>query len=79
MEANTVRAAIAAHGAQAVYDAATRHMAGAKPDLCDMGLSPATLGDVYDALSSAYAELGEAARAIDAAKTSAALKRFEGQ
>lgn len=75
----TIRNAIAVHGAQAVYDAATRHMAGDKPDLSEMGLHPATLGEVYDALSAAYAELGEAARVIDAAKTTAALKRFEGK
>lgn len=70
--------AIAQHGAQAVYAAATKHIEGAKPDLSSVGLTPKTLRDVYDAMSAAYAQLGDAAKVIDAAQTSAALKRFEG-
>ncbi len=79
MDAASINAAIAEHGAAKVYAAATKHMAGQQPDLSSLGLRPKTLRDVYDALSEAYNQLGEADKAIDAAQTSAALKRFEGR
>lgn len=74
----TVQAAIRAHGAQAVYDAACRHMAGDKArGLDSVELSPDTLGDVWRVQSEAYAQLGDAARAIDQAKASAELTHFK--
>lgn len=69
--------AIRAHGAQAVYDAACRHTAGdIDKGLPSVGLTASTMGDVYAIQSEAYAQLGEAARAIDYAKSQASLDRF---
>lgn len=74
----TTQDAIRTHGAKAVYDAASRHMAGDRVrGLASVGLSATTMGDVYAIQSAAYAELGDAARAIDYAKTQADLSKFE--
>lgn len=73
----TTSEAIRMHGAQAVYDAASRHMAGdTKRGLASVGLSAQTMGDVWDIQSAAYAELGDAARAIDYARVQADLSRL---
>lgn len=73
----TTADAIRAHGAQAVYDAASRHMAGdTARGLQSVGLVAISLGDVFRIQSEAYAELGEAARAIDYAKATSELERF---
>lgn len=70
----TTTEAIREHGAQAVYDAANRHMAGDKArGLSTVGLSVKTMGDVYAIQSQAYAELGDAAKAIDYADANARL------
>jgi hypothetical protein len=74
----TTTEAIREHGAQAVYDAANRHMAGDKVQgLCTVGLSAKTMGDVYAIQSQAYAELGDAAKVIDYAKAQADLSRIK--
>ena len=66
--------AIHKHGAQAVYDAASRHMAGDKArGLDSVGLSADTMADVWRIHSEAYAQLGEAGKAIDHASAKAAL------
>lgn len=75
----TTAEAIRLHGAQAVYDAASRHMAGDKArGLACIGLTAATMGDVYAIQSAAYSELEETARAIDQAKAQADLTRISG-
>lgn len=74
MSNDPTKIAIREHGAQAVYDAAVRHQAGdVAGGLASVGLSARTLGDVWWIQSAAYAELGEAARAIDHARAQAAL------
>lgn len=72
----TINEAIQTYGAQAVYDAASRHMAGdmARGLRC-VGLSARNMGDVYAIQREAYAQLGDAARAIDYAKAQADLDR----
>ena len=71
--------AIRVHGAQAVYDAANRHMAGdTERGLVSVGLTASTMGDVWAVQSQAYAEMGDAARVIDHARATAELKRHEG-
>lgn len=76
----TTAEAIRLHGAQAVYDAASRHMAGdAARGLSSVGLTAATMRDVWAIHSAAYAELGDAARAIDYARAQADLSRIEGK
>lgn len=70
----TIDQAIRQHGAQAVYDAAGRHMAGdTSHGLASVGLTARSMGDVWRTQSAAYAQLGDAARAIDYAKASATL------
>jgi hypothetical protein len=70
----TITEAIQTHGAQAVYDAASRHMGGDfKHGLASVGLSAQTMADVFAIQSRAYAEMGLAARAIDYAKAQAEL------
>lgn len=73
MDEILIQDAIHKHGAHAVYDAACRHMAGTTPDLNSVGISPASLRDVLDVQSHAYAQLGEARKAIENAKTLAEL------
>ncbi len=73
----TAEQAIRTHGAQAVYTAAHRHMGGdRKNGLPSVGVHPVTMGDVWRAMSAAYAEMGPAARAIDAAQASATLEKL---
>jgi hypothetical protein len=73
-----VAQAIRALGAQAVYDAATRHMAGdVERGLQSVGLTAKTMADVWSIQSAAYAELGDAAKAIDLARAQAALTKIE--
>lgn len=73
----TIAKAIQLHGASAVYKAAHRHMAGDKKNgLSTVGLSVTTMGEVYDILSAAYAEMGDAARAIDYADSTATLAQI---
>lgn len=67
--------AINTYGAEAVYVAAHRHMGGdARGGLATVGLQPRTMGDVWRAMSAAYAALGSAARALDCAQAPAALE-----
>ncbi len=69
--------AIQIHGAQAVYTAAYRHMAGdRRHGLISVGLHPVTMGDVWRVMSAAHAQLGPAAQVIEAAQVSAALERI---
>ena len=69
--------AIRAHGAQAVYTASHRHMAGdRRRGLPSVGLYPASLGDVYRVMSAAYAELGDAACAVDHAAATSQLEKL---
>ena len=73
----TTADAIRMHGAQTVYDAAGRHMAGdVARGLASVGLAARTMGDVWAIHSAAYAELGDAAKAIDYAKAHADLSRL---
>ncbi|ABM32227.1 hypothetical protein QRO08_16560 [Paracidovorax citrulli] len=73
----TAEQAIRTHGALAVYTAAHRHMSGdRKRGLPSVGVYPVTMGDVWRAMSAAYAEMGSAAQAIDAAQSSAALEKL---
>ena len=70
----TTADAIRKHGAQAVYDAANRHLAGEKiTGLVSVGLVAKSMGDVYRIQSEAYAELGDTAKTIDHAQVQAAL------
>lgn len=73
----TTADAIRKHGAQVVYDAANRQMTGEmETGLASVGLAAKTLGDVYAIQSAAYAELGDAAKAIDHAQVTARLTGF---
>lgn len=66
--------AIQKHGAKAVYEAAHRHAAGDRAQgLESVGLAPKTMRDVWDAISSAYAQMSEAERAIENAQASSRL------
>ena len=70
-----IKAAINQYGAAAVYAAAHRHAAGDMPrGLRSVGLVPASMADVWDAMSAAYAAMTDAERAIDAASASSALE-----
>ena len=72
-----IEQAIRSHGAQAVFTAAHRHMGGDyKRGLRSVGLQPVTMGDVWRTMSAAYAEIGPAAEAIDAAQAKAALEKL---
>jgi predicted HicB family RNase H-like nuclease len=66
--------AIQQHGAKAVYQAATSHMAGDKANgLAKVGLTAKTLGEVFAIQSEAYKQMGPADQAIDHAQATAAL------
>lgn len=69
---NQILESIRIHGAQAVYDAANRHMTDGQA-LASVGLMPTTMGDVFAIHSAAYAQLGDAAKVIDYAQAQAAL------
>lgn len=70
------QAAINQHGAAAVYAAAHRHAAGdSARGLRTVGLRPATMADVWDVMSAAYAAMTDAERAIEAASASSALEQ----
>lgn len=78
IDSTKVQEAIRTHGAQACYDAASRHMGGdVARGLKAVGLAAETLGDVYAVMSAAYAELGDAAKVIDYARATAELKTHE--
>jgi len=71
-----INEAIRQHGARAVYEAAHRHAAGdTKRGLERVGLVPKTMGDVWGALSEAYAQMGDADRAIENAQASARIEQ----
>lgn len=66
--------AIQQHGAKAVYQAATAHMAGDKANgLSKVGLQAKTMGDVFAIQTEAYKQMGPADQAIDNAQATAAL------
>ena len=68
--------AISQYGAAAVYAAAHRHAAGdAAHGLHSVGLQPATMADVWSAMSAAYSAMSDAERAIEHASASSALDR----
>jgi uncharacterized protein (DUF4415 family) len=67
--------AIQKHGAKAVYQAATAHMAGDKANgLTKVGLVANTMGEVFAIQTEAYKQMGPADQAIDAADATAALE-----
>ena len=67
--------AIQQHGAKAVYQAATAHMAGDKANGLDkVGLTAKTMGDVFGIQTEAYKQMGPADQAIDNAQAAAALE-----
>jgi hypothetical protein len=68
-----IQTAINERGAQAVYDAALKQMAGDTARFVDMGFSPNTMGCVHKVMTVAYEQLGDAAKVIDYAKTQAEL------
>lgn len=69
------KAAINQYGAAAVYAAAHRHSAGDMArGLRSVGLNPATMADVWDAMSAAYAAMTDAERAVEHASASSALE-----
>jgi hypothetical protein len=72
MERADIELAIDAHGAKTVYEAAYRHMGGAK-SLADVGLTPSNMGEVDFAMTVAYEHLSEAQRAIDYADATSKL------
>lgn len=68
------QAAINQYGAAAVYAAAHRHAAGdVARGLRSVGLRPATMADVWVAMSAAHNAMTDAERAIEAASASSAL------
>lgn len=72
-----VNAAISAHGAKAVYDAANRQFAGDKlRGLASVGLVATNLAEVDAVQTEAFRQLGPAARAIDHAQVTASLERL---
>lgn len=73
---NALNQSIQTHGAQAVYNAASQHMADGKT-LAQVGLRANNMGDVWRIQSEAYAQLGDGAKIIDAAKTQAQLDAFD--
>lgn len=73
----TTAEAIRKYGAQAVYTAANHHAAGnAQCGLVTVELEAKNMGDVFAIQSAAYAELGDAAKAIDYAQATAALSKL---
>jgi len=68
-----IQSAINEHGAQAVLEAAKKQMAGDTDQFAAMGFIPESMGCVYKVMTVAYEQMGEAARAIDYAKTQAEL------
>ena len=73
------QAAISQYGSAAVYTAAHRQAEGdAARGLRTVGLQPATMADVWAAMSAAYAAMTDAERAIEAASASSALKQTPG-
>lgn len=72
---STTQQAIQQHGAKAVYQAATAHMAGDKANgLSKVGLAAATMGDVFAIQTEAYKQMGPADQAIDNAQAAATLE-----
>lgn len=65
-----ITAAIQAHGAKAVYDAACKRMDGNPGPLAAFGLEAKTIGDANTIMVAAFAEMGPAGRAIDFAQAS---------
>lgn len=69
-----IQQAIQQHGAKAVYEAATAHMAGDKKNgLTKVGLQAKTMGEVFAIQTEAYKQMGQADQAIDNAQAHAAL------
>lgn len=70
-----VAEAIKQHGAAAVYAAAHRHAAGdAVRGLRTVGLQATSMRDVWDIISTAYALMSDAERAIENASASSDLE-----
>ena len=70
-----IQQAIQQHGAKAVYQAATAHMAGDKSNgLFKVGLTAKTMGDVFAIQTEAYKQMGPAPQVIDSAQAGAALE-----
>lgn len=72
---SAIDAAIITYGAAAVYQAATRHMAGQSGGLETVGIAPVTMGDVWAAQSAAYALMTDTERAIDYAQATSMLAK----
>lgn len=74
---SNIQKAIQEHGARAVYEAATAHMAGdTARGLALVGLSADTMGQVFAVQTEAYKQLGEADKAIDYASAGAELDQI---
>ena len=67
--------AIKDHGAKAVYEAASHHMADGR-SLADVGLTARGMGDVWQIQSEAYGQMSEADKAIDYAANNARLEEM---
>ena len=78
MDKTIIQSAINAHGAKAVREAAYKRMGGDKgATLSGMGLSAPTIADAVRIADMAYAQMGDAAQAIELAQATAALDRFD--
>lgn len=74
---SNIQKAIQEHGARAVYEAATAHMAGdTARGLASVGLSADTMGQVFAVQTEAYKQMGEADKAIDYAQAGAQLEQI---
>lgn len=70
-----IKTAISQYGAAAVYAAAHRHAAGdTARGLRTVGLQPATMADVWAAMSAAYSAMSDAERAIENASASSVME-----
>lgn len=78
IDKTVTQTAINTHGAKAVREAAHKRMGGDKGmALARMGLSAATIADAVQIGDMAYAQMGDAAQAIELAQATAALERFD--
>ena len=78
MDADKIHAAaVRAHGAKRVYDAAHSRMSGARMPLEKIGLVAHTIANAVQIASVAYDNLGPAAQAIDLAQTQSKLSQLD--
>ena len=71
-----LKAAIAAHGATAINEAATAALSGDYSKLNEMGLPAASLADAYAALSASHKAMSKSERAADQMAINAEIVRL---